>query len=538
MTADMPYSRNAVEILVVGMSVKVGSGDLNPHIFTYPHLFIYMLFFLYGLFFIFGKITGAFPSVSDFQDLYFQDPSAFYIIARCAVVFFMAATVVIVYLIAKRAFNKKIANIAAAFMTFNIANVQISHYATTDIPVLFFSMFAFLFILKITESAGWRTYLLAGFLIGLAAATKYQAFFLVFSLILAHALSFGGIKDLLKKVFDRRPFIAFGGVFAGFFLGSPFCVLDYRQFLAGAIRMSKTVSSLSYGFATYRITESLPFYIVKAILPYAMGVIMAILCIIAVLYSAKKHTKIDKLFLGTIFIFLTYVIFSKWSYLKPRHIIHLFPLCFILMGRLLYDFSGILFTENSRKRAFLICITALILMPSFHRIWIYEKRLRTKPVELQAKEWVELNIPAQTKIASHDGIPIEPNKNSIRRKLREVIDEKIGHGIKLKVMLKNRHLFEKTYDVYELPYPWRLDYDEEDFDFDRDIKNGVKYFIFTGELSNYFNEPEKHQTQLAYYNSVKENCVLRKKFSSSFIRGELGSIEEDLYVLIYEYKKK
>lgn len=537
MTADLPYSRAAVEIAVVGMSVKLGTGDLNPHIFYYPHLFMYILFFLYGLFFILGKIIGIFPSVQEFQNLYFTDASAFYIIARSATLFFMAGSVLLTFVIAKRAFNKKIALVAAALITFNITMVQLSHYALSDIPVLFFSLLAFSVIVKIMEGARLRIYLLSGFLIGLATATKYQALFLVFSLILAHILSFENKKDVRNIIFTNKLPLSFAGVFGGFFIGSPFCILDYKNFMSYFTLTAKAVSSPSYGFASYRITRALPLYIITDLLPYAAGILLSVFCVAAIVYALKKHTKSDILFLGTIFVFLIYVIASGWTYLKPRHIIHLFPLFFILIGRLLYDACSAIFKEETRKNAFLVCMTVLVLIPSFRHIWIYEKNITSKPVHIEAKEWIESNIPASTKIATQDGIPIEPNERSIKRKLKEITEKNIGQGTKLKVMLTNRDLFDKTYDIYELPYPWRRDYDESDFDFDRHTKEGVRFFVFTNELSNYLAEPEKHSSQLGYYNSVKKNCVLRKKLTSRFLRSGLGAIKENPYVLIYEYKK-
>jgi len=536
MSADLPYSRTAVEIAIVGMSVKLGTGDLNPHIFNYPALFMYILFFFYSLFFISGKIFGVFPNVQAFQDLYFKDATAFYVIARSVTLFFMAGSVFLTYRIAERLFNKKVATLAAVFMTFNITNVQLSHYATTDIPVLFFSLLALLFIVKIIEKNNLKTYIMAGLFVGIATAVKYQAIFLFFSILLAHFLSFEKNRNLKEMIFTRKLTLSGLACFFGFFLGSPFCILDFRSFLADFVKMGKIVSSPIYGFVTYRVDSFLPVYIVKTLLPFAMGIAMTAVSLAALIYAIKKHTKADILFLGTILIFLTYVVASNWTFLKPRHIIHLFPLFFILAGRLLYDISSMVFKEKGNF--FLGFLAFLLLIPSFCHIWSYEKGIAAKPVWVKTKEWIETNIPNSSKIAIQDGIPINPNEKAVMRRLNEIEAENIGKGTKLRTMLTNRHLFSKVYDIYELPYPWRLDYDDSDFDFDYHVKEGVRYFVFTKELSNYFNEPDRYPVQLAYYDSVKENCVLVRKLESAFFRSELGDIEEDPYVLVYKYKEK
>jgi len=533
MRSDLPYPRAAVEIAMIGMTVKMGAGDLNPRIFYYPALFMYILLALFGIFFVLGKITGVFPTVMDFQDLFFRDPTAFYMIARSAVLAFMAGSVLLTFLTAKRAFNKEIAIVAAALMTFSITNVHLSHYALTDVPVLFFSLLALFSIVKIMEKAGWKTYLLVGFLIGLATATKYQALFLVFSLFLAHILSLEKM-NLRKSVFSGKLAIAAPGVFLGFFLGSPFCMLDYKTFIAYFTRTARVVTNPSYGFASYRVEGALPVYIIKDLLPYSMGILLTVLTVVAVIYALKKHAKIDVLLLGTIFIFVLYIVVSKWSFLKPRHIIHLLPLCFILVGRFLHDMAEFYFKK--RKNIALACVTFLVLVPSFYHVWNFEKNINNKTLEIKAIEWIEANIPAGSKIAMQDGISVNPNEASLKRKLKEVRDENIGRGTKLSVMLTNRHLFEKTYDVYELPYPWRLDYDNSDFDFETHIKKGVRYFIFTNELSHYMKEPKKHAVQLNYYNRTKENCVLLKKLTAKPLRHDIKDTGEEDYVLIYELK--
>ena len=84
MMADVPGTRLGIERLHIQLALKYGMGDLNPHFFIHPPLMSYLLFGLYGIAFLVGKTVGSLRSIAEFEQLYFTDPTLFYLIGRSA----------------------------------------------------------------------------------------------------------------------------------------------------------------------------------------------------------------------------------------------------------------------------------------------------------------------------------------------------------------------------------------------------------------------------------------------------------------------
>ena len=155
---------------------------------------------------------------------------------------------------------------------------------------------------------------------------------------------------------------------------------------------------------------------------------------------------------------------------------------------------------------------------------------------IEAKEWIEENIRSGTKIACLSGVFLDANTDSLKRQLREIQEKKIGQGIELEKKIQYNSLYKVTYDLTILPYPWAETYDDQDFDFYDNIRKGIKYFIFTQELEEYFSDLEKYKIQVSYYHATIENCELIKEFRGPRLKIEPGYLSDDEYIQIYKYK--
>lgn len=531
--ADLPYSRVATEIEQVRFAVKFGSGDLNPHHFIHPPFFAYVLFSFYVIIFLFGKAVGIFKTILDYQRLYFTDPTIFYIVARSVILILAGLSIVTLYSIGKRLFDKKIALVACLFMAFSPVYIKWAHYASTDVPMLFLSLSSFYFIVRILKGGSWWDYILAGFLAGLAIATKYNAGLLIIPILIAHFIS-PQQKTSLKKILNKRLIVALLCLLLGFLLGCPFALLDYNTFLPEFFKQSQRMTDQNYHFPTWRINKPGWVYILTDALPFGLGIPLTILVIFGIFYSFYRHRKQDFLLLSLILI--SYIIVGNWDIIKPRYLIHVFPFMLLLGSRFLVEIVSNLKISDRRCTALIAAISILLIIMPFYHVMKFDNLVSQEPVAIETKEWVEKHIPPGSKIATFTGIPLVPNSGSLKRKLKEVKEKKIGKGVELEKMLEHSHLFKISYEIIELPYPWREDYEDEDFDFARQIKGGIVYFIFTQEVMEYLAYPIKYKTQVDYYNSVKKNCILIKEFRRQRPKIEPGYISGEEYVQIYQYK--
>ncbi len=133
------------------------------------------------------------------------------------------------FAIARRFFGLVAARVTALLMATSAGFIAANHFLTADSPMIFWMLLAFFFCQRILQSEALANYLLAGLLVGLATATKYNALAVGLGIPVAHLLKSTTIKEALL---DRRTVLGVLAVPAGFVLGCPYAVLDHRKFVA------------------------------------------------------------------------------------------------------------------------------------------------------------------------------------------------------------------------------------------------------------------------------------------------------------------
>ena len=202
------------------------TGTFDPNWFYYGTFYIYLVLPFFGLHYISLKGRGAMRTITDVSAL---EPS-FYRVARMVSAVAGALTIILVYVLSTRIWagntGKRAGVIAAAILTFSFLHVRQSHYAVTDAVLTFLITASLIAIIKVLNVGGWRDYLVAGLLIGVAGATKYSAAPLLLILALAHVLGRPASRWL-----SVGPLVAFAGVAAGFVGAMPYAVLNWTVFL-------------------------------------------------------------------------------------------------------------------------------------------------------------------------------------------------------------------------------------------------------------------------------------------------------------------
>jgi 4-amino-4-deoxy-L-arabinose transferase-like glycosyltransferase len=125
--------------------------------------------------------------------------------------------------IARRLWDWRVGAVAGLFLAFSPLHHEWSQIGRTDAPATLLVLVAVYCCLRLVEQPAWPAYLGAGLAIGLASATKFNSVVLLLVMVLAHLLS------------TRRAwrYLAWGviGVVAGFALGAPYVLLDWRTAL-------------------------------------------------------------------------------------------------------------------------------------------------------------------------------------------------------------------------------------------------------------------------------------------------------------------
>lgn len=286
--------------------------DNDRQAFTYPTLYTYMETGVFAVRFLQGVSANRYDAVSNITLPQFKPD--FYLWGRALTALLGALSVLLVYGIGKKFYNRKVGLLSALFLSFFYLQAVNSHWITTDIPSSFFALLPFLFIWPILAGRdNWKLYIIAGFLAGLAVATKYNNALILLPLILAHFLG----REPRRWLNWNLPF-SFVAALGGFFVGVPFAFFHIPNFLTDVAEIINHYQNL--GHAGYQGNQNWLYYL-QAI-SYENIVILA-LGLLGVLFACVRHQKRDVVLLS--FPLLSYLQLSSYKVNFTRNLMPIIP---------------------------------------------------------------------------------------------------------------------------------------------------------------------------------------------------------------------
>ncbi len=279
------HSYHPDEITVIGptLHMNIFAGEMNPHFFNYGSLFLYAVYFArlfaegYGWLdltpFFKAFAAGGWLGVSESLQA-IEEFAKLHLLARWLSVILGIATVLLVFVWARRLMNRWAAFIAAILLATFPMHVQHSHFATVDVPLTLLTTLT-LYLAASAESK--RRMLLAAFVAGLATAVKYSV---------APALWLTLITLWAWRV---RWFVALGRLIAitvamgaGFLLGCPYSVLAFNEFWRDFYWETFVHSRIGHGYV-FAETGNGHWFHLTVNLPAAIGVPAILLAIAGIL---------------------------------------------------------------------------------------------------------------------------------------------------------------------------------------------------------------------------------------------------------------
>lgn len=397
----------------------ITKGDFNPHTFKYGSLFFYyqaltafpILYTNYFLSNLNVLLSSSFTSKAlDFSLFHEEAVRKFSNVltwaGRAEVALLGFLSILLLYLIGKKLFNREVGLLAAFFLAISPLHVRDSHYITTDIPLIFFILLAFYFLILVWQDKKLKWFILSGLFLGLGSTVRYFPIaYLAYPIVLI--FSFEKRRPWLLKVFLSAVFIIIG-----IFLGVPFLFLDphgpalfsgdMEKYVLPWYSTSLTNFIFTLGKEPVQLTALLPqyfrpFYSAQFFF-FGLGPLLSLISIfgiIAVFLVSKK-----KLLLILIIPLLTFIYISSYipsSY--ERLVIPIIPFMAIFAA----FFVHLLF-EKSRKlhvkiKPFFIggIFLVLVLQPFVISLSAVASCSR-KTVQKESSEWIDQNIKDQAKI--------------------------------------------------------------------------------------------------------------------------------------------
>ncbi len=540
----LPGLYHADETIVVNHALAYGTGDLNPHFFKIPPLVSYLIFFEYGIYFLLGTTFGFFSSIVDFQKLFLEDPTSFYLIGRITVgAIAGTASVFFIYVLGKNVFSKTVGIISAFFLALTFLHVRNSHYIYLDIMMVLFIILTCIFIHRFLETGLKRDYVLAGCFTGIAIAVKYNAGLLLAPLMMGHLIyCFTGKGSGRANIVNSNIILSMVFMVLTYVALNPYCLIDIKSFIVSFSNQARSQSQLGF---LYHLRHSLF---------HGLGAPLFVLCIIGSFISICKFSR--KLIVFASFPVVYYLSIAGYSQPHARYVLPLIPFLLIFAARFL---EAITFREGvsvTKARILITAASIMVVLPtgikSVHSDYIFSR----KDTRLLAKEWIEDRIPYGTKIAidhSFYAPKLYPSREQLEDKLNYVSQGGLS-AVKKKRINLLINLVERKPN-YNLYFPTKEGTDpSSEFLFARPVipfeynnlqNNGIEYVIVTNQgiprnNEELFLDLKKKGKVVARFTPYKDK---ERKFSVSNVTRTGGPLKsEELYArerkgeIIYIYK--
>jgi 4-amino-4-deoxy-L-arabinose transferase-like glycosyltransferase len=394
----LPFAFIADEPNYLTITLKMlKSGDWNPHWWLYPSLMFYVMAFALWLFYGVANILGIsfapvdlpLPQVITMGVGRFSELGEI-LIARGLVVLFSALTILVVYALARRIHpNRWTAVIAALLFALSGTVLDHSQIVNPDIYALLFSLVSFFFAIRSLDDSRIRNYVFAGFLAGLAAASKYNAGIIALAIVIAHIIQFGW-RGFLR----RELYIAAIAALIGFIISTPFVLLDWANFING---VQWQVSSYSAEGHAGQEGDALRWYVDYLWNGETWVVIGAISSAVRALLTRSKKQWVLVIYSVGYFVFVS-VFYTR----NARTIMPILPYLYVLAAISLVDASEWLIQAKRWRREIVgACAAMMVLLAIVSPIQgaiAMNNRLTQPDAREPARLWIEQNVPPQSRI--------------------------------------------------------------------------------------------------------------------------------------------
>lgn len=375
------------ERMITIVADKINFKDLNPHFFAYGSFPIYLL-----------KITGSIVGIFDPQYANYQSLN---LVGRFLSALFDLGIIVILYLLGKKIFSKKMGLLAAFFYTVAVLPIQLAHFYAVDTPLTFFILLTLYFLIQFLDHHKLKWSILVGSAFGFSLATKTSAILLIVPL---------GLTVLLKFSPRKIPLIAliFPITLTTFLVLEPFAFLDFPTFLKQTLEQQEmTKSAFTFPYTLQYVDKTPYFYELKNIFFWGLGPLLAILAFLGTLLFTFRTLRFPHntyYIILTTFFWLYLLVVGKFAIGFMRYMLPLYPLFCLFAAFFLQQLKLL------KQLRFPLLILFLIWPLSFLSIYSQPNTRN------QASEWIYQNIPPGSIIAREhwdDGLPIHIAAQSV-----------------------------------------------------------------------------------------------------------------------------
>jgi len=316
--------------------------------------------------------------------------------SRLVTIALYLGTIALAYGFSRRSYGRFSAAIIAFAFATSAGFVAYAHYLTVDMPLLFWMLAAFWAAHRLISDPSTRNYAIAGFLTGIATATKYNGVAVGIALLVAHLLATKG-ESLRRIVLNRQLGIGVSMVLLGFLFGCPTVLYEPKRFWHDFIynytvapRYSGQPDRANYVGALGRIPEVVG-------MPGAILIAgLAILSCILILRRRDFSDAATRGFTLSSAVFLLYFLkIGTFPRAETRYVLPAIPFMILMIGPAL---------QTLERRKWILALLLPVLIYNCVCSYLVGKRFNDDP-RLKAQLWMVNNVPRGSVIESSGTCP-------------------------------------------------------------------------------------------------------------------------------------
>ena len=399
---DLPWAYASDEGEFAVMAIRMAAlGDANPHWFGHPGSTV--LYPLAALFRVGNAIEAGHSPLAPDAELAARvggDPGRYFWLGRLISVFFSVASLPLVFLIGRRAYDEPAALVATWLAVLSPLALEHAQMLRTDSAGLFFGSLALWLCLRVLDQPSMRAHVLAGLALGAAIGTRYFLVTIVPVLLIADLVV---LRRAAAPRAQRRPLLrcvlaALACVALGFFVTTPYFFFDFSTVLANLEHEARSehLGADGLGFAA-----NLRWYLTDA-LPSSMSLPTLALAGLGLLHALWRRNVAALLVALSVTTFLLAI--SSGNLHWQRWLIQVLPLLAILAAGALATIAGAVARRLGGGRAaaaaLLLVLTVLL---SFGPALAYVRfsLVQGKPsTRVAARQWMVANLAPGSRIAA------------------------------------------------------------------------------------------------------------------------------------------
>ena len=389
----------------LGVLFNVDESPLNPRWFPYGSFPLYVLKFADAL-------------ISPFNDLGLVGLSR---VGRTLSALADVATIYVVYLLARKLFDRRVGLLAATFTMLAVIHIQLSHFFAVDTFQTLFAVTSVYFMVRVALEGRLRYSLLAGVFVALALATKVSSMPLLAPLVMAHVFSalrqapIASISSMRVPaewwVVGRRLVYAGATVAGVFFIAEPYAILDFDRFWADVTEQSEMVRRIrDYPFTRQYVDTTPYIYHIKQLALFGLGLPLGLVAWAGLGYGAYAAIKRRSLGLLVVLSFVVpfFLITGSFDVKFLRYMLPITPFLLIYgSGMLIAGLDWVSERRSDMAPWALAGISGVVVLTAFYA-FSYLTIYSSPHTAVRASTWLNANAPEGSLILKEhweEGLP-------------------------------------------------------------------------------------------------------------------------------------